>query len=444
AGTTPADDGLRSGETAPATDRTGSRGPPAARRAIRRARRSRWCRRATASARRARSPAAARRRAAAPSRIRAPSRRARGRPPPTDGDRAGACRARRSRRTAPASAPRRTHAGSNLLPGAAPADRSVRARTDGSATSAARAHCARPAATRRPTSRPCRDRPRCHGQARRPSARPTDTRCRKCRRRTDAQAWWAARSIRVRTRRAAAAGRTATRARADGPPSRRRGRTPAASAPRSACRRRRPARPRTPSRPALPRPSRSRQPAHSVRIQPRPRPADSYSEHTRCLIVAKTEMLDGAADYWTSRLIFERALALIYLTAFVCAANQFVPLVGERGLLPAVRFIRAVPFRAAPGLFYLAPTDAAFRAAAWAGIALSCVAISGIVQRGLLSGAIWAAMWLLYLSFVNVGQTFYAFGWESLLLEAGFFAVFLGGRTTAPSMWVIWIFRWIL
>ncbi len=27
---------------------------------------------------------------------------------------------------------------------------------------------------------------------------------------------------------------------------------------------------------------------------------------------------------------------------------------------------------------------------------------------------------LLYLSFVNVGQTFYSFGWESLLLETGF------------------------
>ena len=66
---------------------------------------------------------------------------------------------------------------------------------------------------------------------------------------------------------------------------------------------------------------------------------------------------------------------------------------------------------------------------------LSCIALAGIAERfsTLLSAAVWASLWLLYLSFVNVGQTFYGFGWESLLLEAGFYAIFLGGRQTAPS-----------
>ena len=40
---------------------------------------------------------------------------------------------------------------------------------------------------------------------------------------------------------------------------------------------------------------------------------------------------------------------------------------------------------------------------------------------------VWLVVWRLYLSIVNVGQRFYAFGWESLLLEAGFLAAFLGG-----------------
>ncbi len=35
---------------------------------------------------------------------------------------------------------------------------------------------------------------------------------------------------------------------------------------------------------------------------------------------------------------------------------------------------------------------------------------------------------------MNVGQTWYAFGWESLLLEAGFLAVFLGNDETAPPV----------
>src|ERR1043165_2646140 len=110
-------------------------------------------------------------------------------------------------------------------------------------------------------------------------------------------------------------------------------------------------------------------------------------------------------SYWITRFAFERALALIYLVAFLNAANQFVPLLGERGLLPVPRFVAAVPFRAAPSLFYLSPTDFAFRAAAWIGVALACVALTGFAEhRGAVSAAVWAALWLLYLSFVNVGQ----------------------------------------
>src|SRR5256885_1640335 len=109
-------------------------------------------------------------------------------------------------------------------------------------------------------------------------------------------------------------------------------------------------------------------------------------------------------SYWVTRFTFERALALIYLVAFANATNQFVPLLGERGLLPVPRFVAVVPFRAAPSLFYLSPTDAAFRTAAWTGVALALVALTGIAeQRGTTSVAVWAALWVLYLSFVNVG-----------------------------------------
>src|SRR5262245_54813399 len=151
-------------------------------------------------------------------------------------------------------------------------------------------------------------------------------------------------------------------------------------------------------------------------------------------------------SYWYSRLVFERALAFIYLVAFLCTANQFVPLAGERGLLPAPRFIRAVRFRDAPSLFYASPTDLTFRAAAWLGVALSVVALAGLAEPlGAVAGAcVWAALWLLYLSFVNVGQIFYAFGWETLLLEAGFVTIFAGGHAMQPDMRTIWIWRWIL
>jgi Lipase maturation factor len=153
-----------------------------------------------------------------------------------------------------------------------------------------------------------------------------------------------------------------------------------------------------------------------------------------------------APGYWYSRFVFERALALIYLVAFVNAANQFVPLVGARGLLPATRFVQSVPFAASPSLFYAIAKDPAFRAAAWLGIAGSCLILTGIPQRlgSIAAGLVWAVLWILYLSFVNVGQTFYAFGWEALLLEMGFFAMFLGGAQTPPSRLLIWIWRWML
>jgi hypothetical protein len=154
---------------------------------------------------------------------------------------------------------------------------------------------------------------------------------------------------------------------------------------------------------------------------------------------------DELGVYWLSIFIFERALALVYFVAFVCAANQFVPLLGSRGLLPAERFIKAIPFRRSPSLFYLWSSDTAFRMAAWIGIGLSCLELTAWPGRSaLVNGAVWAAMWLLYLSFVNVGQVFYGFGWESMLLEAGFFALFLGGSRTAPSAVMIWSLRWIL
>ena len=157
-------------------------------------------------------------------------------------------------------------------------------------------------------------------------------------------------------------------------------------------------------------------------------------------------MQDELRSYWLSRFLFEHGLAFIYLVAFIVAANQFVPLLGERGLQPVTRFVQAVPFRTSPSLFFLRPTDAAFRAAAWLGILLSIVALTGLLRHrsAIAAMVLWALLWLLYLSFVNVGQTFYAFGWESLLLETGFLTIFAGAGTTAPATVLNWIYRWTL
>jgi hypothetical protein len=155
-------------------------------------------------------------------------------------------------------------------------------------------------------------------------------------------------------------------------------------------------------------------------------------------------MPDGS-DYWLSRFLFQRGLGLVYLIAFLVAINQFRPLLGEHGLLPVPNFVRQVPFADAPSLFYLFPKDVAFAAAAWVGIALSCAALAGVTERFSLgvSMAVWTLLWALYISFVNVGQIFYGYGWETMLLEAGFCAIFLGNHATTPNMIPLWILRWM-
>lgn len=85
---------------------------------------------------------------------------------------------------------------------------------------------------------------------------------------------------------------------------------------------------------------------------------------------------EDVRGYWLTRLLLERGIGVICLVAFVVALNQFRPLLGERGLLPVPLFIKQVPFRESPSLFFFLSRDYAFTAAAWIGIVLSCLVIS--------------------------------------------------------------------
>jgi hypothetical protein len=153
-----------------------------------------------------------------------------------------------------------------------------------------------------------------------------------------------------------------------------------------------------------------------------------------------------APEYWLSRLVFQRALAGLYLVAFLTAALQFRALLGERGMLPIPRFVERVPFRHAPSLFQVRYSDRLFAVCAWTGCAVSAALLAGLdgylpLWAGML---LWLVPWVLYLSIVNVGQTWYSFGWESLLLETGFLAVFLGNDEVAPPVVVLFLLRWLL
>ncbi|MEV4241385.1 lipase maturation factor family protein [Nocardia sp. NPDC050408] len=152
------------------------------------------------------------------------------------------------------------------------------------------------------------------------------------------------------------------------------------------------------------------------------------------------------SEYWLGRLVFQHGLAVIYLIAFVAAARQFRALIGAKGMLPVPRFVRRVEFRRAPSIFHFHYSDRFFASIAWSGAALSAAVVAGVLHLVPLWVAmlLWAVLWALYLSIVNVGQAWYAFGWESLLLEAGFLAIFLGNDRVAPPVLVLWLARWLL
>ncbi|RGE20361.1 lipase maturation factor family protein [Leucobacter sp. wl10] len=165
--------------------------------------------------------------------------------------------------------------------------------------------------------------------------------------------------------------------------------------------------------------------------------------------------MDGfaAVDFGFAREILQRGIAALYLVAFASTLNQFRPLLGERGLLPAPRLLdwarssepRAQPIR--PTLFRrIRYTDRRLAALCWAGIGVSGLLAAGIPQLG----PPWVpmlgflALWFGYMSISSIGQTFYGFGWEMLLLEAGFLAAFLGSQDQPPPTVVIVLFWWLV
>jgi hypothetical protein len=151
------------------------------------------------------------------------------------------------------------------------------------------------------------------------------------------------------------------------------------------------------------------------------------------------------SDYQVARFVIERGLAALYLIAFVVAARQFPALCGERGLEPAPRLLAATTFWQSPSLFHLRYSDRLLAIVAWTGAVLAAAMVIGMPQAGPLPLTMlaWFALWALYQSIANVGGTFYSFGWESLLLEAGFLAIFLGNAEIAPPLLVILAFRWL-
>ncbi|HZC74212.1 MAG TPA: lipase maturation factor family protein [Jatrophihabitans sp.] len=153
-----------------------------------------------------------------------------------------------------------------------------------------------------------------------------------------------------------------------------------------------------------------------------------------------------ADDYWLGRLLFIRGLGAVYLVAFLVALNQFRALLGSDGMLPIPRYLTRIRFRRAPSLFHWRYSDGLFAATCWLGMVLAALTLAGLTEQAPLAVTVlvWFVMWALYQSIVNVGQRWYGFGWESLLLETGFLAIFVGNADAAPPIATMLLLRWLL
>jgi len=150
-------------------------------------------------------------------------------------------------------------------------------------------------------------------------------------------------------------------------------------------------------------------------------------------------------EFYYTKLLFQRSLAFIYFIAFLILFNQGKALIGSHGLTPANLFIERSHFWDAPSLFFLNSSDATLTLFSCLGIIISLLGMMGITERfgHFVSIGSWFILWLVYLSFVSIGQVWYAFAWESLLLETGFLAIFLGPRKISPPRIIIWALRWV-
>ena len=159
--------------------------------------------------------------------------------------------------------------------------------------------------------------------------------------------------------------------------------------------------------------------------------------------------------YWLTRFVLLRWMGFVYVIAFYVAARQLVPLVGENGLTPANIYFKHVveyygssqnAFLNMPSIFWINCSDTWLRVVPWIGVVISCVVLAGYANALMMT-----LLWIFYVSIVQVGQTWYGYGWEIQMSETGFLCIFLCPLLDPrpfplrPPPWqIIFLFRWLI
>lgn len=156
-----------------------------------------------------------------------------------------------------------------------------------------------------------------------------------------------------------------------------------------------------------------------------------------------TAPLRRVENYQLASGLFIKLLALIYFSAFFSLGVQITGLVGVDGILPLAELLEYIyqnhgttAWLYKPSLFWFNSSDLALNSVAILGCLVSLLLLAGIKP-------LWSliVLFILYLSMFHAGQTFLMFQWDTLLLEAGFLAIFL---TAGPNQLLLFLFHWLL
>ena len=137
----------------------------------------------------------------------------------------------------------------------------------------------------------------------------------------------------------------------------------------------------------------------------------------------------GSPTFAKARWLFLRLLGAVYLAAFWSLASQISGLVGPAGILP---------LDINEGLLF--------------GLCIGGTVLSALLLLGFGSALALPLLWVSYLFVSTVCQEFLAYQWDTLLLEAGFLAVFIAPmvprerlrEATDPPRLGVWLLLWLL
>ena len=142
-----------------------------------------------------------------------------------------------------------------------------------------------------------------------------------------------------------------------------------------------------------------------------------------------------APSYNATRWLFLRLLAVVFLIAFVSYWVQLDGLIGSEGILPAADFMASLHslgpsgWWQAPTLCWFGASDAVLHTLAASGTVLSILLLADVAP-----GPVLLLLWALYLSLVVVGQTFFSFQWDILLLETALTSLFIAPWRLRPRL----------